>query len=501
MDSLRDLAARIPDARGTDDISARRLFSDSSSLVAADVSGPLWGIAKVDEHGFYTVPVNYFVLVQYFNPGFIVLSYAIAFVGSLCTLELLIRRTTNKGWRNRTLLAAAGFTFGAVSTFAMHFIFNNSLSLHHPAHPHTGPSLHLAYGAGYTVLSLFVSCFAMTMAFFIMGSRMQDWWFLPWVKRSRKGRPAKLESSEKKEKSREWRRRSSHKLETFLSRAGHIAGWSMIHPTGPGSSSGSKQWRKGSADSKDRRSWGRTPEGESTEQIFNLADNGMGHKFEGERSGGASLDLVDSRHSEQVLTVEHRPNMDQGLFTPGYDFPAPSMHDSPGDAATPNAFATPTSPTRLLASTPQYPAFHPTDLSTPLAAQRRGSLPVQPAHRSTFRPPQLVLTRISSLPEVESDATPASSTRSSGQIRPEVPARMSSSTMARRSSSLYGQGEKELQGVDVRDRCRSAANRRQYSKLETFFGLDVLTRTELIKVTVTGTVAGFGVVGMREYTF
>ena len=38
------------------------------------------------------VPVRYVELVQEFIPGYIILSYLIAVVGSLCTLELLLRR-------------------------------------------------------------------------------------------------------------------------------------------------------------------------------------------------------------------------------------------------------------------------------------------------------------------------------------------------------------------------------------------------------------------------
>jgi hypothetical protein len=40
----------------------------------------------------YTMPSQYTELRQTFNPGFIVLSYVIAVVGSFCTLELLLRR-------------------------------------------------------------------------------------------------------------------------------------------------------------------------------------------------------------------------------------------------------------------------------------------------------------------------------------------------------------------------------------------------------------------------
>jgi hypothetical protein len=52
----------------------------------------------------------------------------------------------------------------------MHFIGNNSLVLHHPLEKERGyPSLTLAYAAGWTVLSLVVSCTCMIGAFFVMG--------------------------------------------------------------------------------------------------------------------------------------------------------------------------------------------------------------------------------------------------------------------------------------------------------------------------------------------
>ncbi len=40
----------------------------------------------------FTMPSQYVELKQFFNAGFIVLSYIIAVVGSFCTLELLLRR-------------------------------------------------------------------------------------------------------------------------------------------------------------------------------------------------------------------------------------------------------------------------------------------------------------------------------------------------------------------------------------------------------------------------
>lgn len=79
-------------------------------------------------------------------------------------------RTSNRGLYNVLLLFAAGVCFGSVSTFSMHFIGNNSLTLHHPqeAELHKRP-FSLTYEAGWTVLSLVVSCVVTILAFFVMG--------------------------------------------------------------------------------------------------------------------------------------------------------------------------------------------------------------------------------------------------------------------------------------------------------------------------------------------
>ena len=124
------------------------------------------------------MPDRFIVLRQRFAPGFIVLSYLIAVIGSLCTLELLIRRTSNAGWRNKLLLSSAGICFGAVSTFSMHFVFNNALTLSHPD-IQGGEALALLYGPGYTVLSLVASCMAMSIAFFVMGTHVSEWYGVP----------------------------------------------------------------------------------------------------------------------------------------------------------------------------------------------------------------------------------------------------------------------------------------------------------------------------------
>ncbi|KAJ9123345.1 hypothetical protein QFC22_001544 [Naganishia vaughanmartiniae] len=113
---------------------------------------------------------DYVKLEQTYHGGYIVLSVIIAFVGSLCTLELLLRRTSNRGLYNVLLLFAAGVCFGSVSTFSMHFIGNNSLTLHYPHEVELNRKpFSLTYEAGWTVLSLVVSCAVTILAFFVMG--------------------------------------------------------------------------------------------------------------------------------------------------------------------------------------------------------------------------------------------------------------------------------------------------------------------------------------------
>lgn len=54
------------------------------------------------------------------NRVYRIVSYTNTFVKSHCTLQLLIiRQTTNSGWRNQALFASVGFTFEAISTFTM----------------------------------------------------------------------------------------------------------------------------------------------------------------------------------------------------------------------------------------------------------------------------------------------------------------------------------------------------------------------------------------------
>jgi hypothetical protein len=208
-------------------------------------------------------------------------------VGSLCTLELLIRRTTNSGWRNKTLLAAAGITFGAVSTFAMHFIFNNSLTLHHPDEWDLGtPALYLQYDAGYTVLSLVVSCIAMTVAFFIMGTTLQDWNFF---------RKSKQKEEYKKYKSQKSLRRHTINAGNLLSQTPK---WSLM--TSPTKNPFSDP---DEAISKDK---------ELEEMDFRLGRNAVKMELEKrnvnhDHERGSSIDTTEIRHMPSDASLIPKP--------------------------------------------------------------------------------------------------------------------------------------------------------------------------------------------------
>ena len=494
---LRSLSslARSPDPGGSQyDSLDPHIGSPGTSDVSGDILRPILAIARPDLQGMYHVPPNFIVLHQRFIPGFIVLSYAIAFVGSLCTLELLIRRTTNTGWRNRVLLAAAGCTFGSVSTFAMHFIFNNSLSLHHPLHPEKYPSLHLAYSPGYTVLSLVASCLAMTGAFFVMGTRLQDWWFLPSVRRRAAAEKESPDAESKSPKSSIFRKytdkgyskRRSYSVETILQQAGQVAKWSLVHPTPTSLSDDSNRWKKWRRESKEnkfkenRRSWAGYTEGESTEE-FAKGDATRLDELPTRNRTEPTLELIESRPSEDVQVVEHHQPADNSYFTPGYDFASPASHEPD----TSFGELSPMSPRHLLS--PGDGQTTPLDIDT-FVSPGPSSPPISPTSARPGYRPTFTLKRISSVPEEDMVDSPRPS---SHRLRPPVPARASSSPIGPRTTSLPNQP------ANFKD-TSTTRSKQSYTKLETFFGLDVLTRVELIKLCITGIIAGCGVAAMRE---
>jgi hypothetical protein len=537
-------------------------------------------LAKTDVNGYYKVPADYVVLVQRFNGGFIVLSYAIAFVGSLCTLELLIRRTTNSGWKNQALLAMAGITFGGVSTFAMHFIFNNSLTLHSPnERTNNAPTLHLAYNAGFTVLSLVSSCLAMIIAFFIMGTTLDDWRWVPGMKskrrKSRSNRRGSSYSDTSKydvdeygawKDSRKVLRRGTVGMGALLNKASSVAKWSLMDM-------GTKSPAEGAGAGK---SYGKSKKTDSTdvkqdkkleELDFRLGPAAVKQELEKRKGSSGTQSLYRSHphlqtsptdsilHTQQAVrhissdasllprepmpvvypsyrrgsmptvndsslrsimaTPERASTGQESMFTPGFNFPPRSEAD-----------ATSSTTHLLQQSTPSHPLdsrwSDRDDIPSPPSsagwnANRRASLPVSALVTPTYTPtrPNNVLARIQSLPEGEQDPEdddPYKKKMSMAQsdAQPRSVLRNSTSDAASQHTDSKGRRGSADSGCDSEDEDEIDAvggrttpkrvefAKPQFTKIERFLGIDVVTRLEVMKVFITGTIAGFGVAGMRE---
>ncbi|GAA5950722.1 hypothetical protein JCM21900_000492 [Sporobolomyces salmonicolor] len=115
-------------------------------------------------------PVHYVELVPHYNGVYVFLAWLVSVVGAWTTLEILLRRTGNSGAWNAMLLLGAGITFGSTATFGMHFVGNQAVTLRFRP-PWEGRGIPLSYNAGYTVLSLVVSCLSMILAFSFIGLR------------------------------------------------------------------------------------------------------------------------------------------------------------------------------------------------------------------------------------------------------------------------------------------------------------------------------------------
>ncbi|GAA6000073.1 hypothetical protein JCM10207_006038 [Rhodosporidiobolus poonsookiae] len=114
---------------------------------------------------------NYIELVAHYNGVYIFLSYLVSVVGAWTTLEMMLKRTGSSGLWNVMLLIGAGIAFGSTATFGMHFVGNQSVTLRFPP-PWEGNGVPLSYSAGYTILSLVVSCLSMILAFSFIGLRI-----------------------------------------------------------------------------------------------------------------------------------------------------------------------------------------------------------------------------------------------------------------------------------------------------------------------------------------
>ncbi|ODO09232.1 hypothetical protein I350_02832 [Cryptococcus amylolentus CBS 6273] len=487
------------------------LFSAAGESLArrTNVTGPILDVALYDPSSqAYRLPENYIKLHQHLTPGYIFLSYAIAFVGSLCTLELLIRRTTNSGWRNQVLLTAAGICFGAVSTFAMHFIFNNALVLKHPLHSEY-PNIYLAYNAGFTVLSLVVSCLAMTFAFYVMGTKFSDWSFKKSARKSSWGRIKRGSDNRASigkadaDEYREWK--STHRKVLrrgtigpgIFARGGSQSNWSALEPEGASQRPSIKdrmifgsRIRSGWKD--DMGNMYGERDKDLRELEFRLGKVAVEREL-AKRANGDREDTQDdchppSRRPSIILAHDfacQAPSSRRGsaIFTPGFNFPPSTFsqthHEDPG---------------------PLRPASP--DNSFPTSARlewRRSSLPTDmlPSQRIERPfPGHTDLARIQSLPE--------------GDVDPNLSTSLDQSHASQGSQSEdEGKGSLEddvtelnheksdYNGYIKKKKTKMVDKNGVWGKLGVILGFDVVTLGEVIKIFVTGAVAGFGVVGMH----
>lgn len=134
-------------------------------------------------------PIKGQIVHHHYNPGYIVLSYFVSFVGCWTALKLLHRRTSYRGCYNwsvyqsspwlsspdtwttigirltlhRYLLLAAAVSMGAVSIWAMHYIGNRAITMSNGQR-----ELQIQYSAAYTAASFFLPICVVSLAFFIL---------------------------------------------------------------------------------------------------------------------------------------------------------------------------------------------------------------------------------------------------------------------------------------------------------------------------------------------
>ncbi|KAK7555760.1 hypothetical protein IWX49DRAFT_82257 [Phyllosticta citricarpa] len=85
------------------------------------------------------------------DPGIIVASYLVSFIGAVATVELLHRRKSGQGWRNWLQLGACSISFGVVGIWCMHFVGNRAIELGDGK-----KEIQLYYSPSFTALSVFL---------------------------------------------------------------------------------------------------------------------------------------------------------------------------------------------------------------------------------------------------------------------------------------------------------------------------------------------------------
>jgi NO-binding membrane sensor protein with MHYT domain len=101
----------------------------------------------------------------------VVASLVVAYYGAWCTIFLLARRTTTKGYRNILLLVLAATVMSTLGVWGMHFV-----GIHMAVRPADGVLWFVTFDPGYTAMSLLLTIFGSIVAFlFIDAVRFTLW--------------------------------------------------------------------------------------------------------------------------------------------------------------------------------------------------------------------------------------------------------------------------------------------------------------------------------------
>jgi len=355
------------------------------------------------------------------------------------------------------------------------------------------PSLYLQYDPGFTVLSLVASITAMTLAFFIMGTDIHDWCFLPGRRRKRDEKRKRNGGDEYGRWKKTHRGRTNKGSESglgmgigsLLETAGRVAKWSLVD-TGEQRTwnSISRKGDKGYEDGHETFGDGVTMKRDKAldEMEFRLGKQAVRAELDKRRAPTPST-IDGSIHDNQPSGITmppsiFNPNYRRGslpsdqpmvsqtdMFTPGFDVAERHVNDSTTALIQDNPWASVDS------------GFEP--------YRRRASLPTVSMGRSEkgLMPPTR-LDRIQSLPEPDAESHPSEDkTGEVGQRSPNMSIKANLHALDHEDTNPQGP--------------RKTLTRRAFGKVERFLGFDVVTTTDIIKIFITGTIAGFGVAGMH----
>ncbi|KAK6358842.1 hypothetical protein TWF696_000022 [Orbilia brochopaga] len=102
---------------------------------------------------------------QHILGTYVALSYAVSYIGSVTTLELLHRRTGMRGWYNVSLLVGSAISMGSIAIWGMHFIGNRAIILDYGVESHQ-----LIYNSSFTALSFFLPIVILLSAYMFIGT-------------------------------------------------------------------------------------------------------------------------------------------------------------------------------------------------------------------------------------------------------------------------------------------------------------------------------------------